>query len=241
MKDKNNVLKKVRAAFEHERRINLHRYPIQMDFSEGALMLEGEVENIAAKKLAMELAIVVPGVTGIVDRLHVVPSERVGDGAVLDSVRNALLQEPALENCTIRLKSKGRVESVRESPWKPHGLIEVSVTDGVVLLDDHVNNLSQKRLAGVLAWWVPGVRDVVNGLEVTPPQEDNDDEVTDAVHLVLEKDKFINAGQIRVTTRNYVVTLDGLVRTKVQKEMAENDAWYVFGVDRVVNNLKVQE
>jgi osmotically-inducible protein OsmY len=238
---KNTVLKKVRAVFEHEQRINLHRYPIKMDFSEGVLTLEGEAENIAAKKLAMELAIVVPGVTGIVDRLHVVPSERVGDGAVLDAVRNALLQEPALQNCIIRLKSKGKVETVRESLWEPHGVIEVSVTDGVVLLDDHVNNLTQKRLAGVLAWWVPGVRDVINGLEVTPSQEDNDDEVTDAVRLVLEKDRFINAGQIRVITHNYVVTLDGLVRTEVQKEMAENDTWYVFGVDKVVNNLKVQQ
>jgi osmotically-inducible protein OsmY len=240
MKDKDTVLKKVHAAFEHERRINLHRYPIQMDFSDGILTLEGEVEDIAAKKLAMELAIVVAGVTGIVDRLHVVPAERVGDGAILDAVRNALLQEPALQSCTLRLKSKGKVETVRESLWDPHGVIEVSVTEGVVLLDDHVTNLAQKRLAGVLAWWVPGVRDVVNGLEVTPPEEDNDDEVTDAVRLVLEKDRFLNASQIRVTTRNYVVTLDGLVRTEVQKKMAENDAWSVFGVDQVINNLKVQ-
>jgi hypothetical protein len=39
----------------------------------------------------------------------------------------------------------------------------MSVNNGVVLLDDHVNGLTQKRLAGVLAWWVPGNRDVING------------------------------------------------------------------------------
>jgi osmotically-inducible protein OsmY len=234
------VLKTVRAAFERDPRINLHRYPIRLDFEDGALILEGEVESIAAKKIAMERAIVVPGVSGIVDRLHVEPAERMTDGAILDAVRDALLGEPALENCTIRVKAKGKVETVRESNYTPHGVMEISVTDGVVLLDDHVVNLAQKRLAEVLAWWVPGSRDVVNGLEVSPPEEDTDDEVSDAVRLVLEKDPFVNADQIRVSARDFVVTLDGVVRSSVQKAMAEHDAWYVYGVDNVINRLQVQ-
>jgi len=237
--EKENILKAVRAAFEHERQINLHRYPISMDFDEGVLTLEGEVERLAVKKLALGLAMAIPGVTGIVDRLRVRPAERVGDGAILDGVRNALLQEPALENCTILIRSKGKVETARESLYDPHAVIEVSVADGVVLLDGHTINLAQKRLAGVLAWWVPGTRDVVNGLDVIPPEGDHDGEITDAVRLVLEKDPFLDAGQIRVTTRNAVVTLEGLVHTGLQKQMAENDAWYVFGVDKVINKLEI--
>lgn len=240
MSDKDQVLKAVRAAFEHEPRINLHRYPIHLVFSDGVLTLEGEVENVAAKKLGMELAIAVPGVTGIVDRLRVVLAVRWGDGAILHAVRDALLEESALQNCTIRVKSKGRVETVRESLLDPRGVIEVSVTDGVVLLDDHVNNLAQKRLAGVLAWWVPGSRDVINGMEVSPPEEDNDDEVTEAVRLVLEKDRCVNSDQIRVSTRNYVVTLEGYVSSEVGRHMAEFDAWYVFGVGKVINQLEVR-
>lgn len=241
MRGKEDVLKEVRAAFEHERRINLHRCPVHMDFTDGVLTLEGELENIAAKKLAMELAIAVPGVSGIVDRLRAAPAERMGDGAVLDAVCNALLEEPALQNCTIKRKAKGKMTVVSESRAEPHGVIEVSVKDGIVLLDDHVPSLSQKRLAGVLAWWVPGSRDVINGMEVVPPEEDNDDDVTEAVRMVLEKDRFLNADQIQVTTRNFVVTLEGVVRTEAQKEMAEFDAWYVFAVDKVVNNLTVLE
>lgn len=239
MADRNHVIKAVRAAFERDPRINLHRHPIAMAFEDGALTLEGEAESIAAKKVAMELAIAVPGVSGIVDRLHVEPAERMTDRAILDAVLSTLLQEPALENCTIRVKAKGRVETVRESRYERHGNMEISVTDGVVLLDDHVINLTQKRLAEVLAWWVPGSRDVINGLEVSPPEEDTDDEVTDAVRMVLEKDPFINADQIRVSTRNFVVTLDGVVRSPGQKQMAEHDAWYVFGVDNVINRLQV--
>jgi osmotically-inducible protein OsmY len=240
MAEREAVLKEVRAAFERERRIDLHRHAITMDYHDGDLTLEGEVETIAAKKLAMELAIAVPGVSVIIDRLHVEPAMRMGDGAILDAVRDALIQEPALENCAIRIRSKGRVGTVREAMLKPSGAIEVSVTDGVVLLDDRVTNLIQKRLAGVLAWWVPGSRDVINGMEVVPPEEDRDDLVTEAVRIVLEKDPFVRADQIRVSTTNDIVALEGVVRTTEEKRMAEHDAWYVFGVDRVVNNLQVR-
>jgi len=38
---------------------------------------------------------------------------------------------------------------------------------------------------------VPGCRDVVDGLEVKPPEQDNDDELSDALSLVLEVDPMI--------------------------------------------------
>ena len=64
---------------------------------------------------------------------------------------------------------------------------------------------------GYVAWWVPGSRDVINGLAVDPPEEDNDDEVTEAVHLVLKKDPFLKANHIRVWTKDRLVTLEGVV------------------------------
>jgi osmotically-inducible protein OsmY len=237
---KAQVLKAVRAAFERELRINLHTHPVRMDFADGVLTLEGETAHIAAKKLCLELAIAVPGVTGIVDRLHVAPATRMGDGAILDAVRDALLQEPSLQGCTITLKRKGRVETARAVTAQPHGVIEVSVRDGVVLLDDHVSSLAQKRFAGVLAWWVPGSRDVVNGMAVEPPQDDSDEEITKTVRAVLKKDPFVSVDRIRVSTDRAVVTLEGDVPSQEQKEMAEFDAWYVFGVDRVVNQLEMR-
>lgn len=231
------IVKAVKAAFEREPRINLHRYPVQMAFQDGVLTLEGEVEHVAAKKIGLELAIAVPGVTGIVDRLHVAPALRMGDGAVLDAVRDALLQEPLLQNCTLRVIRKGVQELVRDSREDPHGVVDISVRDGVVLLDNHVNTLLQKRLAGVLAWWVPGSRDVVNGMEVVPMQEDSDAEMAKAVELAIHRDHLVQSEGIRVSVARSVVTLDGSVPMDAQKDMAESDAWYVFGVDRVINHL----
>jgi len=116
----------------------------------------------------------------------------------------------------------------------------VEVKDGVVTLNGEVPSLTHKRLAGVLAWWVPGTRDVVNGLEEVPTEEDNDDELIDAVRLVLEKDPFVNASKIRVSSKDWVVTLEGLVPTEAMKQMAERDAWYVLGVKEVVNRIQVR-
>jgi len=238
--ERDRVLKEVRAALEREPRINLHKFPVEMEFSDGVLTLEGEAEHVAAKKLSLELAVAVRGVTGIVDRLHVTPATRMGNGAILDAVRDALLQEPILLNCSIHVIHKGQLETVREVTGGPHGAIRVSVTDGVVLLDDHVTGLTQKRLAGVLAWWVPGSRDVVNGMEVVPDQPDSDEEMAKAVRIVLKKDPFVNDERIRVAARRSVVTLEGDTPSAPQKEMAEFDAWYVFGVDKVVNHLEVR-
>ena len=241
MSKNHHIIKAVQAAWEHEPRINLHTHPVTISYDNGVLTLEGEVQDIAAKKLCMELAIAVPSVTGIVDRLHVTPAVRIGDGAILTAVRDILLQEPALQDCAVRVRNKGKVETIREATAPNSGVIELSVNEGVVLLDDHVPSLAKKRLAGVLAWWVPGSRDVINGMAVEPPEEDNDEEMLDTVRLVLTRDPFVNADQIRVSTKHSVVTLEGLVINDVQRRAAENDAWFVFGVDKVVNKLKVQE
>jgi osmotically-inducible protein OsmY len=164
----------------------------------------------------------------------------MGDKEIRNHLRDSLVREPALRDCTIRERVKGEAEAVREGIEPPRGAIEVRVEDGVVTLDGDVPSLSRKRLAGVLAWWVPGSRDVINGLGVTPPEEDSDDTIADALRIVLERDPFVDAGQIRVGVRNAVVTLTGLVPTDSEREMAEFDTWYVFGVDSVVNRIEVR-
>lgn len=240
MKGEDEIIRKIAASLEQETRVNLHAYPIQIDYSDGIATLTGETEDIAAKKIALEIAGAVPGVSAIVDRLHVQPAEQMEDGEIRDHVCNALLSEQLLEAYAIRALVKGSMVTVRE-PVTPFGAIEVEVNNGVVTLNGQVGSLSQKRIAGVLAWWVPGSHDVVNGLEVSPLEEDYDDEVVDAIRLMLEKDPFVNATQIHVTCRNYVVTLEGLVSTESERRMAEADAWYVFRVDRVKNLLQTKE
>ena len=79
-----------------------------------------------------------------------------------------------------------------------------------------------------------------NRLHVEPAEEDNDDEVTDAVRLVLELDPHVHAAQVSVHTVLRVVSLDGLVTREEEKRTAETDAWYVTGVNEVINRIAVR-
>jgi osmotically-inducible protein OsmY len=238
--DKETIVREVGATLEKDTRINLHRYPITIAMQNEDLVLAGEVENIAAKKLALLAAAEIRGVRRIIDRLRVSPAERMGDAEIRDHVCKVLLEEPALELCVIQGFAGGGIETVRKAVPGPAGSITVEVNDGVVTLNGEVPSLTHKRLAGVLAWWVPGSRDVIDGLEEVPPEEDNDDELIDAVHLVLEKDPFVNASRIGVSSKDWIVTLEGLVPTETMKQMAETDAWYVLGVRQVINRIKVE-
>jgi hypothetical protein len=123
MPSQEEVLKHVRAAFECEPRINLHRDPVHMTFKDGILTLDGEVEHIVAKKLSLELAAAVPGIDVLVDRLRVTPTLPMRDGAIRDSVRDVLLQEPAFVTFAIGKRDKGKVETVRPAAWEPSGVI----------------------------------------------------------------------------------------------------------------------
>lgn len=234
------TLDHVRHALASTPTVNVHAHRIGLKIEDGALVVAGEVGSVAAKKLALEAAAAAaPEVRHIVDRLHVEPAERQGDREIRDLVCNALIGEPALAETGIYVHDKGRVDALRV-PDAPRGRIDLTVADGVVTLDGQVPGLDRKRLAGLLAWWVPGSRDVVNGLAVEPPEDDSDDDIAEAVRLALEKNPFIHAGQIRVGVRARVVTLAGAVASTSERAMAENDAWCIFGVDRVINRIELR-
>ena len=235
-----SIVRQVRAALEHERRVNLHQYPLAVRIEAGAVVLEGEVETLAAKKLALRLAAAVEGTRGVVDRVVVAPTERKGDGEIRDALCKLLLSEAELRDCTIRARVNDSVEIMHDADTRGDGSIDVAIDDGVVTLEGTVLSLSHKRLVGVLAWWTAGVRDVVNSLVVSPPEEDNDGEVIDALGLVYEIDPVVRHDRLTLNCRNCVVTLSGAVRTEAERNRAEMDAWALFAVDEVVNLIEVR-
>jgi osmotically-inducible protein OsmY len=211
MKDRAEVLDDVRETLASELRIDFAHHRIHLDYAGGTLTMEGEVDNMAAKKLALPCAAGLSSVTGIVDRLRVAPAQRMGDGEIADHPHDALVQEPALTKYVIRGSARGKAFELYRNPELACGVIDFVVAVGVVTLRGAVEGLDNKRLADVLAWWIPGSRDVINGLAVEPPEQDGDDKISDAVRLVLEKDPLVNASQIRLATHKAVVTLRGLV------------------------------
>jgi len=242
MQNGHSIIKAIRAGLEREPRINLHRWPIHLEMGDdGVLIMQGDVENLSARKIACGIAGAVPEVRGVVDRLQIATADPKGDGEILDVLGALLLDARDLKNCTLRVMKKGQplvLQKIIDDDAS--GDILAAVEAGVVTLDGWVISLSHKRLAGVLAWWTPGCRDVVNALEVVPPEQDGDDEISDALLLVLEMDPLIlHSGRIRIQTQDGVVTLQGLVRSQAEKERAEQDAWCLFAVDNVINRIAV--
>lgn len=226
------------TAIRSEPRIGPHFKPETFTVdSDGVATIEAEVENVAIKRLALERLAATPGIGAVIDRLRVKPASAMSNDGILDHLRKAYYQEFAFRQLAIKERENGEVKLVRAGLPDYRGEIEIEVKDGVVILNGSVPSLASKRLAGVLAWWVPGSRDVVNGITVDPPEEDAPIRIEEAVRIVLAKDPLIDASQIRVGVRGRTVRLTGLVRSEASRDAAEWDAWYIFGVDDVINEI----
>lgn len=149
-----DLLQRVRDAVRIDTSIGFDEQPIVLTLSDGALLIEGEVSDISVKRRILRTAAAVVAPRPIIDRLHVRAAQRMEDGMIGDHVRDALIEEPALNSCRIRIWVKGQPEVV-SAPASANGAIDILVADGVVTLDGDVPGLGQKRLAGALAWWVP--------------------------------------------------------------------------------------
>jgi hypothetical protein len=94
MPDSAELVRHVRGALERDPRICFHRSPFIVGCEpDGTVVLEGEAENIAAKKIALELAASVPDCTGILGSPAGEAFDSDGDGAIRDGVRDNLLSE----------------------------------------------------------------------------------------------------------------------------------------------------
>jgi len=235
-----DLREKALAAIRSEARIGPHFKPTVLEIeADGTATIQAEVDNVAIKRLALERLAATKGVTAIVDRLRVKPAMAMSDDGILDHLRKSFYDEPAFRQLKLKEREGGKVKLVRDAFEEARGEIEFEVKKGVVILNGSVPGLVTKRLAGVLAWWVPGARDVVNGIAVEPPEEDTPDEIEEAVRIALDKDPFVDASQVRVGVRHRTVRLTGSVHSREARDAAEWDAWYVFGVDDVINELEI--
>jgi osmotically-inducible protein OsmY len=240
------IVEAVRAAFREEPRLGaafkLDRIAVEPD---GALALEGDAPSLRQRKLAVTCAARVPGVAVIVDRLRLAPAVPTSDREILARLREMFAQDRDFSDLDLRQDAapgllEMRFDAVAGAGGEARGRIDLEAEDGAVMLNGYVPTLVRKRLAGAMAWRIPGVRDVINGLVVRPAEEDGPDEIEEAVRVVLDRNPLFDAAQIKVGVRNATVRLTGLVHSEEAKEAAELDAWAVFGVDDVVNEIGVR-
>ncbi|MFA9462171.1 BON domain-containing protein [Thiohalorhabdus sp. Cl-TMA] len=235
MSGNRDLVKAVTAALEFDAGVNLHDATLEIRAEGATVYLTGEVADIAHKRRAPGIAARVEGVEEVEDHLRVRPDEPQTDGQIMEELRVALLEEPVFEHHTLRMIGQTGEEALLREPERAEGDILFSVEEGVVSLDGAVYSLSHRRMAALLAWWASGTRNVINGLVVTPAEEDNAGELSEAVELALERDVLLDGTLINVQARDGVVFLGGTVKSEREKTLAEHDAWYVEGTREVEN------
>lgn len=117
--------------------------------------------------------------------------------------------------------------------------VHVEVLDGVVTLTGNVRLLAERDLAAADAWRVNGVQGVVNDIAVSPSAARTDADILADVENALKTDHRVDVGSIVVGVAGGAVTLSGVVGSSLERQAAEEDAWYTAGVVAITNNLEV--
>ena len=122
--------------------------------------------------------------------------------------------------------------------------ITAEVQNGTVTLNGEARLAVARDSALALASHMPGVKDVVDDIKVLPTSI-FDDQIRIRTLRAIYRDPVLNhyaidpARPIRILVDNGHVTLDGVVGTKMDKQVAGLRANQVFGAFSVQNNLEV--
>jgi hyperosmotically inducible periplasmic protein len=122
--------------------------------------------------------------------------------------------------------------------------VTASVKDGVVTLDGETMSYPARDSAVSLVNRMPGVKDVVSNITVSPTSN-FDDRIRLQAARAIYRDPVLGryatdpAKPIRILVENGHVTLYGTVLNKMDKQIAGIRANQVFGVFSVQNNLEV--
>jgi osmotically-inducible protein OsmY len=238
---RSDVLSRVRDAFDADPRVRAAGRDIELGLDrDGSVTLAGEVATLAAKRVALERACAIPDVFKVVDRLRVAPQRRFSDERIRRCLLDLLLDDAAFADYEIVAPAEAPSATRAAASFEgERPVLGFRVVDGVVVLEGRAVTPDHKQLAGVLAWWVPGVRDVRNDLVVDQPGADGDADIADGVRLALDRDPLVDASAVVVEARAGVVRLTGTLATADARAAAESDAWYVLGVRDVVNEVSV--
>ncbi|MCD5983330.1 BON domain-containing protein [Pseudomonas sp. CDFA 610] len=227
--------------------LNKHLSPfkIDVDVAQGTATLKGKVENEVDRELAERIALDIKGIDKVDNQLEI-------DAAVASEPGTKANMAQRFEDATLvaTVKSKLLWSSVTEALN-----IDVDSKDGVVTLKGRAQSPEAKELAGSLASNTDGVVSVNNLISLsaadsiaakTQPQNLNPVEqlsdawVTSKVKSSLIYSRNLDGLNIKVDTKDGLVTLNGVVANFAEKELAVEIARNIRGVKGVnADALKV--
>ncbi len=120
--------------------------------------------------------------------------------------------------------------------------IEVTVKEGLVTLGGHVEHYMDQVNAVAAAECIPGVKGVVQDIEVELPATSKRDdlEIARSSCAALEHNSMIPRDSVKVSVCDGWVTLEGNLQEAHQKEEVESTVSRILGVKGVTNNIIVK-
>jgi len=176
---------------------------IDVTTEDGIVTLSGRVGSILAKERSVLIAGTVKGVRGVINLLEVMPPLSVTDSGLKADVESALISDPATDLFQI----------------------DVGVSGGVIILTGHVDSWQEKRLCGIVAKNVMGVKEVQNDIVYETDPNRPASEIVNDIKQAIKWDALVDGSKVEVTVLEGKVILTGEVRSLAEKRRIINHAF----------------
>jgi osmotically-inducible protein OsmY len=215
MKTDAQVKHDVLGEFKWDSRVEETDVRVQVDT--GVVTLTGSVSSYAKRMAAQEAAHRVAGVMDVVNdvQVHVPGSLERIDTDIAQSVRHALEWDVVVPDTQIRS----------------------TVSHGWVTLEGEVGAWHERDAAERAIRNLPGVRGVVNTIEVNLPYAKSET-IHDEIEQALERRAERHARHITIDVRDGTVELRGPIESWAEREAILGAARYTPGVKKVEDHLR---
>jgi hyperosmotically inducible protein len=198
---------------------------VQISVKNGVVDLEGTINDFATKEEIDKRAHRTKNVVAVRNNLKIAGAGEISDGQLQQKIVQKLQYD-------------------RVGYGNAFNAISVNVQNGVVTLAGNALGPVAADSAVSLASHFPGVQDVINNIQVDPlsPMDDRSrQQVYRAIYGYpsLQRYSLDPAQPIRITVVNGNVTLNGVVNSQADKDVAGIRANSVPGIFKVTNNLQV--
>jgi hyperosmotically inducible periplasmic protein len=162
----------------------------------------------------------------------------------VQGVRNLIAVSSSAPDADLEAKLERKLHYDRIGYDNQFNFIEVSVKNGTATLTGETRTDVGRDSALALANYMPGVKDVVDNIKVSPVSG-FDDRIRISAVRAIYRDPVLGryasdpARPIRIVVDNGKLSLYGTVATAMDKQIAGIRANQVFGVFSVQNNLEV--
>lgn len=192
---------------------------LSVDEDEGKVTLSGKVDSLLASEAAVWIAKSTPGVTRVISKLEVQPSEKHTDQQIGRRVESLLASEAQLNA----------------------ERMDITVEEGKVTLSGTVSSYGQRGLAENTVARVQGVKSIENRLAVEVPERETLEGalLRESLRENIEANPLIDfEDEVTVFTERSTVTLKGRVDNMYEHATLMRDA-LESGAERVINQVAI--